>query len=202
MDKYIKLQKYSDKLLSQHHITINTKDKYKVAKQLSLYLDGVIFNIISIFCLISIINESNKITDKTMQVGRKYIEDTCSFSYSMSGGSRLGCASLLGQTEPMYSASNPTNDILKVNFEAGIARPQIGGNNLQSELHNIVAKYIKEILLYHNVTASKSIKSEIASIINFHLDCFISYLKNHSGTLTLTALKKIVKEHKILHPLK
>jgi hypothetical protein len=200
MDKYIKLQKYTDSFLTHHNIKMNTKDKYKIVKQVAMYLDAVIFNIISIFCLISILNDSTKITEKTLNVGKKYIETTCSFDYKMSGGNSVGSPAFMGKLEPMYSASNPTSDFLRVDFQNGSARPQIGGSH--TGLNTIIAKYVKDILLYHNVTTNQKIKKELTSIINFHLDCFIGCLKNHQGALTVSALNKIVKEHKVLHPLK
>lgn len=209
MDKFIKIQKYTDKLLEDLHISVNRKSKYNIVKHISLYIDSIIFNIISVFCLIAILNtpiaEANsEITHNTIKVGKQYINDTCKPKYNMYGGDgRMGSATFLGTHEPMYSASNPTNDILKVDFSRGIARPQIGGAHkanasLQSSLHKIVQNYIKEILAYHKVTAKRDVKQAISNIIIIHLDCFIDDLKHHNGVITVSALKNIVKSHKIL----
>lgn len=205
MDKLTKLQKHADKLFAKHDIQIKNKDRFKILKQTSLYLDAVIFNIVSIFCLICIINNASKITDKTIKVGRQYIENKCSFNYSMVGGDgRLGSATFLGKHESMYSINNPTDDILGVDYAGGIARPQIGGGASTNvdKLHTILSKYVKDILEYHSITASNSIKKEILKIITFHITCFINSLKHHQGTLTLSSLKKLVKGNNILHPFK
>jgi hypothetical protein len=205
MDKLTKLQKHADKLFIKHNIQLKNKDRFKILKQTSLYLDAVIFNIVSIFCLICILNNGSKITDKTIKAGRQYVENKCSFNYSMVGGDgRLGSATFLGKNETMYSINNPTEDILGVDYAGGIARPQIGGGistNID-ELHNILNKYVKDILVYHSISASNTIKKEILKIITFHITCFINNLKHHQGIITLSALKKIVKSNHILHPFK
>lgn len=212
MEKYMKLQKYADKLITSHHII--TKSKHKIIKQIGLYLDAVIFNIISVFCLIAILNTPateaiSQITNKTIDVGKKYIDDTCKPKpFAQSGGDgRMGSATFLGNVEPMYSAANPTNDILHMDFQGGIARPQIGGSCSTGgthkptlELHKVVDQYIKDVLGYHKVTAKREIKKAIFGIITNHIDCFIADLIHHRGILTISALKKIAKSHKILHP--
>jgi hypothetical protein len=205
MDKLTKLQKHADKLFTKHNIQLKHKDRYKILKQTSLYLDAVIFNIVSIFCLICIINNASKITNKTIRAGRQYIENKCSFNYSMVGGDgRLGSATFLGKNESMYSINNPTDDILRVDYAGGIARPQIGGGASANvdELHTILSKYVKDILVYHSISASNTIKKEILKIITFHITCFINGLKQYQGILSLSGLKKIVKGNNILHPFK
>lgn len=201
MDKFAKLQKLADKLFSKNSIQLHTKDKYKILKQTSLYLDAVIFNIVSIFCLICIVNHGNIITSKTIEVGKMYVENKCSFNYSMIGGDgRLGSATFLGVSEPMYSSRNSTEDILRVDYVAGTARPQIGGS--VDDVQKLLDKYIKDILDYHNVNASKSSQSEICKLIKFHINCFIDSLKKQNKPVTLSLLSKTVKGHQILQPLK
>jgi hypothetical protein len=206
MEKYLKLQKYADKLIASHSITVKSSSKSKIIKHIALHFDAIIFNIISVFCLIAILNTPatetvSKITSKTIEVGKQYIDDTCKPKYGQTGG-RLGSATFLGASEPMYSAANPTNDILQVNFSAGIARPQIGGGHKSSpELEKILGKYINDILGYHKVTAKKEIKKEIFTLIMINLECFISDLQ-HTDMITINSLKKIAHTHKILHPQK
>jgi len=198
IDKYVKLQKLAEKIFTDHHIAIKAKDKYKMIEQLSLYFDALIFNVVSIICLITVINNSNKITPEALAAAKKYIESKCQFNYTMTGG-RLGSATFMGINEPMYSANNPTNDILAVDFAGGIARPQIGGSHGE-KMYKLVNVYINSILAYHNVKANKDIKQEIFNIIKYHMDCLIQNLK-HSKSLSLRSLNKIVKNNKILHPL-
>jgi len=200
IDKYAKLQKLAEKIFTDHNIAIKIKDKYKMIEQLSLYFDALIFNVVSIICLITVINNGKKITPEALKTAKKYIESKCQFNYTMTGG-RLGSATFLGINEPMYSASNPTNNILGVDFAGGIARPQIGGKIASDDkMFKLVNVYINSILAYHDVKANKAIKEEIYDIIRYHMDCLIQNLKQ-SKSLTLKSLNKIVKNNKILHPL-
>jgi hypothetical protein len=200
MDNCIQLQKYSDKLFAQKGVKIPNTDRYKVVKQVALYLDTLIFNTISLFCLIAIINNSTKITEHTIQAGMKFMNMQCLHNtkqslQTMSGG-RLGCATYLGITEPMYSNKNPTNDILSVDFNGGVARPQIGGATVITELDKIIVKYMNKVLAYHKVTVAKSIKHTLMKLINNHINCFLSLVMHNKGSLTLSAVEKLIKKHK------
>jgi hypothetical protein len=207
IDKYIKLQKYCEKLFESNGIIIYAKDKYKIIQQVALYIDALIFNVVSIICIITIINNSNKITEKTLAVGKEYIESKCQFNYAkvsggnitMTGGSRLGSATFLGISEPMYRADNPTNNVLITDFANGVLRPQIGGKSSASD--KLISVYMKSILSYHNMKVSKDISQDIEKIIKFHIMCLINNLKSYKTSIKISTLNKIVKNNKILHPL-
>ena len=117
-------------LLTHNNITLSKKsDNNLVLNQIVTYLDALIFNIVSIACIISIINSSTKITKENLPIIRSYIEDKCDFKYKhakMSGGA--ASASFYGANEPMYSENNIGSDILGVNWSSGIIRPEIGTN--------------------------------------------------------------------------
>ena len=198
IDKYAKLQKWAEKVIHDHGIAVNQKDKYKMIEQLALYFDALIFNVVSIICLITVINNSSKISQNSLDVAKRYIESKCHFNYAMTGG-RMGSATFLGAHEPMYSVNNPTNDIMNVNFADGIARPQIGGRSAD-KTYKIFSMYINSILAYHDVKASKEIKKQIYDIIKYHIHCLLNTLKQQNKTLSLRTLNKIVKNNKILHP--
>jgi hypothetical protein len=208
IDKYIKLQKYCEKLFEKHNIAVYAKERYKIIQQIALYVDALIFNIVSIICLITIINNSNRISTKALEIGKKYIESKCQFNYAkvskggmmMQGGSRLGSATFLGISEPMYRADNPTNDILTTDFSGGILRPQIGGGK-KEQSDKLISVYMNSILSYHEMKASSDVKKSIHNIIYFHIMCLINNLKTYKGPIKLSMLNKIVKNNKILHPL-
>lgn len=197
MDNYEKLKKYAVKLYASHGITLHVKDKYAIIEQTAIYIDALLFNIVSIYCLIATINDSSRITSETLHVGNKYLEDKCDFSYSMSGG-RLGSATFLGMNEPMYSVNNPTHDILNIDFNSDIIRPQIGGAHVYAK---IISTCVNAILKYHHIKASKHIKHAIISTILFHIQCFIDCLRKCKGPIKKNMIEKIVKRHKILRPL-
>jgi phospholipase/lecithinase/hemolysin len=206
IDKYIKLQKYCNQLFENNNISVHSKDKYKIMQQVALYIDALIFNIVSIICLITMINNSSKITEKTLAVSKQYIESKCQFNYAkvsggnniMTGGSRLGSATFMGISEPMYRIDNPTNNILTTDFANGILRPQIGGASLNEKL---LKDYMNSILSYHGMKVSNNVRHQIETIINVHIMCLINNLKSYKTAIRLSTLTKIVKNNKILHPL-
>lgn len=209
MNRFTKLCNFSDKFFMENNIKINVKERAHVITRFSLHVEYVIFNVVSMLCLIAILNNSDRIIDKTIQVARKYIENKCEFKYpgttTSSGvqkGGRLGSATFLGATEAMYSATNPTNDILPVDFQSGFARPQIGGKSSHNKiLKNIVMSYINNIMSHHNVKASKEIKNEIFEIAKFHVDCLINCIKSKKS-VSVSIIKECVNKHKVLRTLK
>lgn len=207
MDNFKNICKFSEKYFEENNITINDKEKKNLVIQFSLHIEYIMFNLLSMMCLIAIINTSDKITDKTILVGKKYIEENCGFSYSggfdQSGGSRLGSATFLGVSEPMYNAGNSTNDLLTIDFENGVdARPQIGGKTMKYNkmLKSLVSKYVNDIIKYHGLKASKEIKKELHKLIVFHIDCLKDALQSKKN-VTTDIMKKLIKKHKVLKPL-
>lgn len=199
MDKYVKIIE----LMKDHHVVnvIGSKDKQKCIEHIALFIDAVIFNMVSMFCLIAIINNSTSITDKTLDAGMKYLDTKChgrqyAQTGRQSGGDRQGSATFLGIQEPVYQESNVGNDVLFVDFNSGLARPQIGGMYKPDlKLNKFVKAYVKEILQYHNITAKSAIKEKIVHLIKGHIDCLIRCIFDTKKKLTLPKLKKIIKHH-------
>lgn len=203
-------------LLVHNNIILSKKsDNNLVINQMVTYLDALIFNIVSIACIISIINSSTKINKENLPIIRSYIEDKCNFKYKKSkiSGGAVNCASFYGAKEPMYSENNLGNDILGVNWSTGIIRPEIGSNPQQIQSgggkkhiskvsYNYIILHIKKVLKYHSITASKNIIHELVSIIDHHIKCLIINIKNCNKELSLKCLNKIINKNKILAPLK
>jgi hypothetical protein len=196
MHNYLNLQKYSDKVFTAHDVKIAAKDKYAIIQQVAIYLDSLIFNLIALPCLIAIINNSSHVTEKTLEAAKQNMSKGCRKTMTGGTGGSLGNPSFVSIDQPMYSAGNPTNDILQIDWESGFVRPQIGGSHStrSKDLDKIVMKYINEVLKYHEVTASKTIKSTLAATIKMKVDCFMDTIVMHKGTLTHAALKKIIKK--------
>jgi hypothetical protein len=200
MDKTIKLQKYTQQFFKDHDIHA----KSNVIEQATLYIDAIIFNIVSIFCLIAILNNGTKIVEQTYNAGRQYIDDKCLFNYTklyareMNGGSRLGTAAFLGINEPMYDAQNAGSDLLHVNFASGEARPQIGGTATENKLQKLIKTYMNHVLMYHNVTSNKQMKTKMLNLTYFHCMCFLNDLKTHKSPITISMIQKIIDAHKVL----
>ena len=202
-------------LLSDNNIVVSKKCDYNlVINQMVTYLDALIFNIVSIACIISIINSSTKINKENLPIIRSYIEDKCSFKYKksnkISGGS-FNTAAFYGANEPMYSENNKGGDILGINWSAGIIRPEIGSQDkmsgggkkhLSNMSYNYIKLHINKVLKYHKISASKDIIKELISIIDHHIKCLIINIKHCDKELTLNCLNKIINKNKILAPLK
>lgn len=204
MENFEKLCNFSEKYLIENKVIFNLVDKKSIITQFALHIEYIMFNILSMMCLIALLNTHDKITETTLQVGKKYIEDSCDFKYqhkNMNGGNSLGCATFLGANEQMYNANNPSQDILTIDFNGDIAKPQIGGSKKTKKLfHTIINKYINEIIEYHGLKASKEIKKGLYNIILFHIDCFKNILRSKKK-ISPSTIKNIIQKHKILKPM-
>lgn len=199
-----KLLKYSEKFIINNKIPIDSKDKIEIVQHIALHIEYVIFNITSMLCLVAILNNTNKITTKTLDVGKNYIETTCKIPGKLMTGGYLGSATFLGINEPAYNESNPSSDVMTLNFADGLARQQVGGSGSKSKsdmLQSLSLSLINVILKHHGLSAAKSVKNEIYHIAKFHIHCALNCLKKHTKTMKVTKvthLMKILKKHKML----
>jgi hypothetical protein len=214
-----RLISFSKGLLRANNIRVSKKCDYNmVINHLANYLDALVFNIVSIACIVSIINKSKKIDKETLPIIRSYIEDKCNFKYAkkMSGGA-VYPSSFYGATETAYSENNKGGDILGINWSAGIIRPEIGtsgkfpmeggGSSATRKIspkasYNYIRSHVYKILKYHNIQASKFIISELIFLIDHHIKCLVANIKKCDKELTLSCLNKIINKNKILAPLK
>lgn len=208
-----KLELFIKGLLTSNKITISKKcDEKYVLTQMMIYLDALIFNIISIACIISIINNTKSINKESLPIIRSYIEDKCQFKYrnTKKSGGTFNTAAFYGAVEPMYSENNKGSDILGINWSEGLIRPAIGDNSTQKgggkRINNMSFRYIKmhvnNVLNYHKISASKHILNELIMLIDYHIKCLIANIKQCDKELTLKCLNKIINRNKILSPLK
>lgn len=199
LDKIKELITYSETLVKSNKIKIDANAKLNVIQQIALYIDSLIFNIVSLFCIIAIINNSNKITDNTVTIAKKYIDNKCKI---MKGGDCKGAPWHYNKNEPTYNVTTFGKDLLDVGFDKGILRPQIGGPQTGGggSKNTKISKYMNYIFKYHNMKVTPEIKSEILSLIYFHIDCLINILCERKKPLTVSAFKSIIKKNKIIRP--
>jgi len=199
MDKFAKLKKNVTNMYSKCNLILESKNQSKIIDKTTLYIDSLIFNIVTIMYICSFSNQSKRITEQTFEMAKQYIKTNSKSSQTMSGGSRLGSATFLGLKEPMYNQNNPTNDILPVNFEDGIARPQIGGSIVvDNEFKKLIMKYITDILHYHNINASSVIKGKIQNIIIQHIKDLFRKLSSGHQKVKYAFVTKMIKQHNVL----
>lgn len=127
----INLKTFIKKSLELNGIKIKDKSSDKIISLLADYTNTLIFNIASIASILALLNKSKKVKKEMIVIINNYINSKfklTSKSYNSKGGADVLPPKFFGETESAYSTSNPTNDVLKVNFADGIARPAIGGS--------------------------------------------------------------------------
>jgi len=177
------------------HFNIN-KDKDKIIHTLSNYIDTLIFNIVSIASIITMLNNSKSINMNAVQLVKKYIADNC--NKKIKGGTSLP-SEYFGYNSGVYNENNNTQDILNVDFNSNILRPQIGGGAGKKMDNEWIIKKIKDLLKYYNLKASNKIINSLVLIICANINCLLSKLDdNKNKVLTVTTINKIIKLNKNL----
>jgi len=202
---------FSQKVCKTYDIKISPKDLMKVTQQFAIYIDALIFNIVSSACLLSVLNNSNKLTNESLMMVKKHLNNKSKFKFiklskntNMKGGT-FNTAAFYGVKEPMYSASNDTSDLLNVDFEKGILRPHIGqeggcgcsaqsgGKVAKNYIDKFISSQVKKMLKYHDVKSTIKINHELGGIIKFHLNKKIMAMRKCVKPLTLSSINKLLK---------
>lgn len=190
-------------MLSNSEIECNAKDKTKIINFLIKYIDALIFNIVAICCVISFNMGIKKLTETHIMYMKKHLDTRLNITKSkkMSGGA-FNTAAFYGIKEPQYSAGNSTADILNVDFNGGIARPEIptliGGGNVCSKLNKIVLKKIKDVFDFFKVSVKKDVRMTINNIFNNYIAQMITIIKKNQKELTEKKLILILSKSKIM----
>jgi hypothetical protein len=209
----IDLKEFTESLLKDNSIEINPKsNKKQIIKDISKFLDVLIFNIVSVGCIIALLNNSKKIKEDTLNIIKKYIYDKCTNHPSkMSGGGDLSMPSeFYGYDSGRYNEQNTGGDLLVVDWSKGIARPAIGYNEPQlkgggsekPKKPNAIKTYIKIILNYYKISASDIIIKKLLNIYKYHIDCLIKNLKDYKKPITSKYVSTLLDKNKILKSLK
>lgn len=179
-------------VLSKYKITLEKKNITSIHNLLCKYIDSLIFNIVSIASIITLINNCSCIKKPTIKLVNSYINEKCKMS-SYKGGTSLP-SEYFGINSGIYNSNNPTGDILGIDFNSGLIRPQIGGG---AGSDNYILLKINDILDYYKLDAAKNIKADLYKIINSHINCFMGILKaNNNVPLTKTGINNIIKSNK------
>ena len=180
-----------DDLLKTNNLSVSVP----TTKVISSYIENIIFNIVSISCIIALINNTKTINKSNVDIVNKYINDICTISPKMKGGMAVLPSEYFGFDSGRYSATNNSSDILGINFESGIMRPQIGGGVAKSN-KSAYKTIINDVLKYYKIKASAVIIKCFISIIDEYVLCFIKKLKARKDKVTSAVVKKIIKENK------
>jgi hypothetical protein len=207
MDKCKEITYCAKELLKTHRIHINdTTNRNEIIVSLSNYIDLLIFNIVAVISIICANIGVKKVITNHIQYLTKYIDKRCLNRSSskktakMSGGA-FNTAAFYGAVEPQYSKDNDTSDLLKIDFDNGIARnaiPMLGGGPSCHKLDKIILKKIRNIFKFFNIKVNKQaidhIKSKYDMIINDLLNC----IKNIKGEITCKKVDILINKSKFM----
>lgn len=191
-------------LLKKNEISV--KDQ-KTCKYLTTSIENIIFNVVSIVSVITFINNCKVVKKESIQIVKKYLNNMCgSPSYSTikgGGGSIVLPSEFYGVNSTNYSPTNNYHsvDTLQIDFNSGIARPQIGGGakkkSSSSQSTKPIEKAICEILIYYKLKATKETKTKLLKLIECYIKCLFSKLKDLKKTLTCDLIDKTMKSSKV-----
>jgi hypothetical protein len=211
MDKCKEITYCAKELLKTHRIHINETHRNEVIVSLSNYIELLIFNIVAVVSIICANIGVKKIISAHIQYLSKYIDKRClkksaSKTGKMNGGA-FNTAAFYGAIEPQYSKDNATSDLLKIDFEGGIARNALnmtgGGGFVHNtpnciKLDKIILKKIRNIFKFFNIKVEKAavdnIKTKYDAIIEDLLHC----IKNIKGEITCKKVDALILKSKIM----
>ena len=180
-------------LLNKNKILI--KDE-KTNIYLTEYFENIIFNIVSIAAIITFINNCKTIKNETITMISKYLNNTCG-NIKMKGGNSITMPiEFYGYDSLRYSPTNNTNDYLKIDFESGILRPQIGGGKNKGDDVKPIVKAINDIILYYKLKITKETNEKLLKLIKDFIKCLLNRFKEVKGKITKTTINKILKSDK------
>jgi len=192
---------YIKNLLDKNNIVIAND---KTCKYLTDCIENIIFNVVSIAAIITFINNCKTIHKQSIEIIRKYLNNMCGSTSKIlkgGGGSIVLPSEFYGVNSNRYSISNGIQtDILNVDFNNGLLRPQIGGGKSKSNANkslNVIYNAICEILEYYKLKASKETKNKITKLIEKYISCLIMKLKEEDKKISLSIIKKILKSNKL-----
>lgn len=175
---------------------INVKDD-KTINYLTEYFENIIFNVVSIASIITYINNCKTINSKSIEIVKKYLDSMCGVASVKKGGCAILPSEYFGVDSTRYSPANGIHtDVLQVDFNNGIARPQIGGGSSQKKIQPIPAN-IKNILNYYKLKASKDIIAKLTKLIEGYIKCLMQQLKLQNKKISCITIKKIIKSNKL-----
>ena len=187
-----KFNKYSEFLLLSKNL-IDKKDS-KIINRFAFVINMFIYNIVTLSCIITVINNNNSIfTENSLNQTKNYLNKEFKVSSKIKGGSLVIPPCYFGKNEEnLYSENNVMEDINKVNFEAGIARPQLGGSKggcNNCSFNKLLMISAGKIYKEHKVKISKDLKQVVVNIVKDNLYKMVYLLKKKSKNNKLSINK-------------
>lgn len=203
-------------LLSKNKIDVYPKDRTKIIKILSDYVNMLIFNIVAVTCIICLQIGVKRLLKEHVEHLQGYIHKRCGLSkiykpQQMRGGT-FNTATFYGIHEPQYSTQNVGSDVMNIDWKNNIARPMLAstmtggrlgasgrhGRKNCDKVHKMVAKEIYKVFQFFKVTASKAVREDFVNIFDKYMTELIQLLAISKTTLTADKLQRLLKKSKIM----
>jgi hypothetical protein len=212
MDKCKEITFCAKELLKTHKIHISDNQKNKVVMILSKYIELLIFNIVAVISIICLNIGIKKVLSLHMQYISKYIDKRCSDKaknkkrVGMRGGA-FNTAAFYGVAEPNYSKDNDTSDLLKIDFDGGIARNAImmsggGGGGAKTpnciKLDKIIAKKIRHIFKFFDIKFENNVIALIKDKYDGIIENLLSKIRAIKGDITDKKVEQLIHKTKIM----
>ena len=177
----------------------------------------MIFNIVAVISIICLNIGIKKVISLHMQHISKYIDKRCSTKaakaakaakankhQAMRGGA-FNTAAFYGVAEPNYSKDNDTSDLLKIDFDGGIARNaiQMSGGGLRKSLNcvkldKIIIRKIKHIFKFFDIKYEKKVITLIKNNYDTIVDDLFDNIKAIKGDVTDKKVELLILKSKIM----
>lgn len=207
----------ANELLKSHRILCITAERSKIVDHISKYIEYMIFNMITVVCILSMSQGVDKIFEEHVQYLQHYVDKRCSTQkrqrverrMQKRKGGAFNTASFYGVAEPQYSASHSTSDVMSANIPAGIARPALqttaiftGGRNNCNKLNKYILRKIKDVFKFFNISINKYIPHKFVELFNKYMDELFANIKSsvknkqlsYAKTLAIVNRSRIMRE--------
>lgn len=192
---------------------IKIVDERRIILLFNEYIDRLIFNITALASLMCLKLGIKKILNEHVNFLMKYLNKYCKtskrperpnrkFMNNMKGGA-FNTAQFFGIDESnRYKVQNEGVDLLNIDFNNNIARPEIGlmtGGRKCSKLNRIVMMKMKSVFKHFNVKIEKTSLEMIMNKFNEVLDDLTDKIKKIKGsTVDYNNVKNILYKTKIM----
>lgn len=202
-------------LLHKNNVNIDAKDKEKVVSILVRYIEHLIFNMVSVACMICLTIGIKKLVKEHVSHLEGYITKRCGLSRTktnrtntrMNGGSAFNTAAFFGVPEPRYSVANAGSDVMNIDWNNNIARPMLassmtgGGMKKVSKtsckkVYTIISKEVYKVFRFFKVSSNKEARDEFIKLFNKFIAELFSKL-HAVKVLTANKVLDIVKNSRM-----
>jgi len=197
------------RIIQEHHIDIHpSADSHVISTKIAFHIDALVHNVVSTAALVAMLHNDHKIDMVHLKPVKIYIESQCMAKNTKQRGGTSMPSDFFGYPHPNYSVAHENSgvSVSKVDFGAGIARPELGpaqgmfvGGGLRHNTTEIKV-VAKKLLKSKNVSIGKKALEELIRIIDSHIHCFANDMKEKCP-LTVNKLEKVLhmKRHAVFH---